>query len=162
LAASACRTGQCSKHEEPIQAITTSIPAVQKADTTEYVVDAFKLRRDAQTEDLLRKLPGVSVSHSPGMLNGITYATTSWPFGGGLAVGTNVSRDVDGHLSYNATYTASRNTLTQEAWSSYLTHSARLRSTLTFWEVIVLRNEASYTLRTGLTGGRTRTASFGR
>ena len=37
-------------------------PAVQKADTTEYVADAFKLHRDAQAEDLLMKLPGVSVS----------------------------------------------------------------------------------------------------
>ncbi|MBK7257490.1 MAG: TonB-dependent receptor [Ignavibacteriae bacterium] len=37
-------------------------PAVQKADTTEYVADAFKLHRDAQAEDLLMKLPGVSVT----------------------------------------------------------------------------------------------------
>ena len=73
--------------------------------------------------------------------------------GGGFGLGTNVSRDIDGHLSYNATYTTSRNTLTPNVKTSYLSHSARLRSTLTFWEIVVLRNEASYTLRTGLTGG---------
>jgi hypothetical protein len=95
-----------------------------------------------------------SISRSPGMLNDAAYATTSWSFGGGLAVGTNVSREVDGHLVYNATYTASRNTLTQDARASYLTQTATLRSTLTFWEVLVVRNQAAYTLRTGLTGGK--------
>lgn len=108
-------------------------------------------------EDLSSNLnlsTNASVSHSPGMLNDAVYATTSWSFGGGAAIGTNVSRDLDGHLSYNATYTTSRNTLTQNSQASYLTHTARLRSTITFWEILVLRNDASYVLRTGLTGGK--------
>ena len=95
-----------------------------------------------------------SFTRSPGMLNENAYATTSWSFGGGLSVGTNVSRDIDGHLSYNATYTTSKSTLTQNARTSYLSHTASLRSTLTFWEVVVVRNDASYILRTGLSGGK--------
>ena len=53
-----------------------------------------------------------SVGRSPGKLNETEYASTNWSFGGGLSIGTNVSREIDGHLSYNATYTTSRNTLT--------------------------------------------------
>jgi hypothetical protein len=95
-----------------------------------------------------------SVTHSPGMLNEIGYATTGWAIGGGLSIGTNVSREIDGHISYNATYTTSRSTLTENSRTSYLSHMARLRSTITFWEIVVWRNEASYTLRTGMTGGK--------
>jgi len=41
--------------------ISEAPPAIQKADTTEYFAGAFKTNRDATTEDLVGKLPGVSV-----------------------------------------------------------------------------------------------------
>ncbi|MDP4195953.1 MAG: outer membrane beta-barrel protein [Bacteroidota bacterium] len=36
-------------------------PAVQKGDTSEFNADAFKVNKDASTEDLIAKMPGVTV-----------------------------------------------------------------------------------------------------
>lgn len=36
-------------------------PAVQRGDTTDYNADAFKVNKDASTEDLVKKMPGVTI-----------------------------------------------------------------------------------------------------
>ena len=41
-----------------------AIPAQQKGDTTEYNSNAFKTNKDASTEDLVKKLPGVTVDNT--------------------------------------------------------------------------------------------------
>ncbi len=38
-------------------------PAVQKGDTTEYTAQAFKMNKDATAEDLVAKMPGVTVQN---------------------------------------------------------------------------------------------------
>ncbi len=38
-------------------------PAIQKGDTTEYIARAFKTNRDATAEDLLTKMPGITVDN---------------------------------------------------------------------------------------------------
>jgi len=38
-------------------------PAIQKGDTTEYSAGAFKTNPDASAEDLIRKMPGVTVDN---------------------------------------------------------------------------------------------------
>jgi hypothetical protein len=111
------------------------------------VILAFPFERLASNVNLS---PSASMTRSPGRMNDADYTTTSWTLGSGVALGTNVSRDIDGFISYNGSYTTIRNTLYPDARTSYFTHSASLRSTLTFWEFIVLRNDASYALRTGL------------
>ncbi len=39
-------------------------PAVQKGDTTEYNAGAFKMNRDASAEDLVTKMPGVTIDNT--------------------------------------------------------------------------------------------------
>ena len=99
-----------------------------------------------------------SLTRYPGKADNTEYSTTSWSVGGGLSLGTNVSRDLDGHISYNGTYTTSTNSLYPDVRTSYLSHSASLRSALTFWEFLVVRNQASYILRTGLSDAENQTS----
>jgi hypothetical protein len=99
-----------------------------------------------------------SLTRYPGEVDDTEYYTTSWSVGGGFSLGTNVSRDIDGHLSYNVTYTNSKNSLYPEVRTSYFSHSASLRSTLTFWEFLVIRNQGSYILRTGLSDAKNQTS----
>lgn len=92
-------------------------------------------------------------TRSPGLLDDQGYSTSTWTLGAGCAIGTNVSRELDGHLSYEGSYSRSRNTLTPDVTTAYLTHTVRFRSTVTLLDVVVMRNEVSYTGRTGLSGG---------
>ncbi|MFM2359971.1 MAG: hypothetical protein RLY16_1964 [Bacteroidota bacterium] len=43
------------------EVVVTAMPIIIKEDTIEYRADAFKVKENATTEDLLKKLPGVSV-----------------------------------------------------------------------------------------------------
>jgi hypothetical protein len=94
-----------------------------------------------------------SLRRAPGQIDDVEYSTMTWTLGGGVALGTNVSREIDCHISYNGTSTTSRNTIYPDLTSSYFSHSVSLRSTLTFWDILVVRNEASYILRTGFSDG---------
>ncbi|MEI6059357.1 MAG: TonB-dependent receptor [Bacteroidota bacterium] len=41
----------------------TAIRAEQKGDTTQYNADAFKVTKDANTEDLIKKMPGITIEN---------------------------------------------------------------------------------------------------
>ncbi|MBK7029924.1 MAG: outer membrane beta-barrel protein [Bacteroidales bacterium] len=41
----------------------TAVRAEQKGDTTQYNADAFKVTQDASTEDLIKKMPGITVEN---------------------------------------------------------------------------------------------------
>jgi hypothetical protein len=44
-----------------VQIVDKLLPVVQKGDTSEYQADAFKTRKDASAEELVSKMPGISV-----------------------------------------------------------------------------------------------------
>lgn len=45
--------------------IVANVPqAIQKGDTTEFNADAFKVNKDASTEDLVKKMPGVTIDNN--------------------------------------------------------------------------------------------------
>ncbi|GHT66664.1 collagen-binding protein [Bacteroidia bacterium] len=48
---------------EEVQVHGTAVRAAQRGDTTEFNADAYKVTQDATTEDLLKKLPGVTVEN---------------------------------------------------------------------------------------------------
>ena len=68
-------------------------------------------------------------------------------------VGSNISPDVDFTLSYNGTYTISRNSLQTTSNGDYYTHTAGVKINLTFLGGMVLRNEVNNSLSTGLAQG---------
>lgn len=45
-----------------VEVVAEVLPVVQNADTTEFNADAFKKNKDSDTENLLSKMPGVTVS----------------------------------------------------------------------------------------------------
>jgi hypothetical protein len=95
----------------------------------------------------------IAFSRSPGAVNGVTNLTTNWTFSPGVVIASNVSESVDFTISYTGNYTIARNSLQTSLDANYFTHIGALRSTLTFWEDLVLRNEMSHTLTTGLSEG---------
>jgi hypothetical protein len=46
---------------EEVQVTGTAVRASQRGDTTDFNADAYKVTQDATTEDLLKKLPGVTI-----------------------------------------------------------------------------------------------------
>ncbi|HTE12532.1 MAG TPA: outer membrane beta-barrel protein [Chitinophagaceae bacterium] len=50
-----------SKELEGVTVIAKTPPAQQKADTIQYNANAFKVNPDATTEDLIKKMPGITV-----------------------------------------------------------------------------------------------------
>ncbi|GHT16173.1 collagen-binding protein [Bacteroidia bacterium] len=48
---------------EAVQVQATGVRATQRGDTTEFNADAYKVAQDATTEDLLKKLPGITVEN---------------------------------------------------------------------------------------------------
>ena len=60
------------------------------------------------------------------------------------------SSDVDVSLSYTGNYTSTKNTILSSYDNTYYTHTAGLRSTLTLWDVLVLRTDATNRYYNGL------------
>ena len=50
-----------AKNLKDVEIVGKTPQAVQRGDTTDYNADAFKVTRDATTEDLIKKLPGVTI-----------------------------------------------------------------------------------------------------
>ncbi|MDR3188873.1 MAG: carboxypeptidase-like regulatory domain-containing protein, partial [Prevotellaceae bacterium] len=48
---------------EAVQVTGNAVRATQRGDTTEFNADAYKVSQDATTEDLLKKMPGVTVEN---------------------------------------------------------------------------------------------------
>src|SRR5664279_4252951 len=53
-----------SQRLETVKIIANVPQAIQKGDTTEFNADAFKVNKDASTEDLVKKMPGVTIDNA--------------------------------------------------------------------------------------------------
>ena len=96
---------------------------------------------------------GFTYTRTPGRINSTSSVTNACAITGGAVVGSNISPDVDFTLSYNGTYTISRNSLQTTSNGDYYTHTAGVKINLTFLGGMVLRNEVNNSLSTGLAQG---------
>ncbi len=93
---------------------------------------------------------GVTYSITPGLINGVKNTADVTSANGGFVLSSNISPEVDFTISYNGSYNISRNSIQSADNQKYYTHTAGLRSTITFWEGIVWTNDIANTLYSGL------------
>jgi hypothetical protein len=96
---------------------------------------------------------GITFSRTPAMLNSVRSVGNAIALTEGFVMGSNISEDFDFTISYSGNYTISRNTLQPGTNSNYYSHSASLRWVWTFLKGIVLRNDVTNALTSGLASG---------
>lgn len=61
---------ETARQLKEVQVVGKAPTAQQKGDTLQYNASAFKVNRDAQTEDLIRKMPGVTIQNGQVQVQG--------------------------------------------------------------------------------------------
>lgn len=93
---------------------------------------------------------GYTFSQTPGLINNVENITSTSGINAGVVVSSNISEDLDYTLSYSGNYNISRNSLQEELDNNYYYHNSGLKFNATFWESLVLRNELTNMLYSGL------------
>lgn len=97
---------------------------------------------------------GATYNRTPGVLNGmVSDANTIGP-SAGLVIGSNISQDFDFTISYMGNYNFAMNSQqTTTGNGNYYSHTASLKWVWEFWNGIVLNNQLSNAVTTGLAQG---------
>jgi hypothetical protein len=96
---------------------------------------------------------GVTASQTPGLAGQIETLAHTTVFSDGVGLSSNISENVDFSLSYTASYNVARNGGDANQNSNYYSHVAGLKLNLIGWRGIVLRNELTHNLVSGLAPG---------
>ena len=92
----------------------------------------------------------LSYMRTPSMINGQTNFANSYTMGGGVDLSSNVSRNVDFTLSYNANYNIVENTMRPQLDNTYYLQTTGARFSFIFLENWVWRSDISYLMYRGL------------
>lgn len=93
---------------------------------------------------------GGSFSRSPTQLQGRTNVSSTYGIRSGAVLASNVSPNLDFTVSYQGTYTIARSTLSTSSTGDYFTHSAALRLNATVGPGVVIRQELTHNLQSGV------------
>jgi len=93
---------------------------------------------------------GLTYSKTPGLINGVVNKANVYSLTPGFVLGSNITEKIDFTLSYTANFNINRNTIQTELDNNYYTHRAGMRFNWIFWQGIVIRNEMSNMLYSGL------------
>jgi hypothetical protein len=96
---------------------------------------------------------GITFARTPGLVNSARNIANATTLSQGIVLGSNISPDFDFTVAYTGSYNLARNTLQADANSNYYSHTASIKWTWTFWEGIVLRNDVTNVLTSGLAAG---------
>jgi hypothetical protein len=96
---------------------------------------------------------GITYARTPGSVNNVLSVSNSVSPTFGFVIGSNISEDFDFTISYAGSYTIARNTIQPSTNSNYYSHTASLKWVWTFWKEIVLNNQLSNVLTSGLAQG---------
>lgn len=100
---------------------------------------------------------GFNYTRTPGIINNISNLSNEYDFSEGLVLGSNISKKVDFTLSYTANIDRVVNQIQPELNNHYFYQTAQLNFSLTFWRGIVLRNDLTQQLYTGLSSSYNQT-----
>ena len=92
----------------------------------------------------------IAYTRTPSMINAQTNLASTLLSGGGLSVSSNISRNIDFTLSYNANYTMVENSIRPALDNNYFTQSTGLRTSFIFAKNWVWRSDASHIMYRGL------------
>jgi hypothetical protein len=93
---------------------------------------------------------GLTYNKTPGLINGILNRADVYGLSPGIVIGSNITENLDFTISYTANFNISKNTIQKDLNNNYYTHNAGMRFNWIFWQGIVIRNEMSNRLYSGL------------
>jgi hypothetical protein len=93
---------------------------------------------------------GGSFTSTPALINGATNRTRTWALRSGAVLSSNISERLDFTLSYQGTWNLSRSDLTDGGSGDYYTHGIGLRFNAVAGPGIVLRQELTHNLQSGV------------
>jgi hypothetical protein len=96
---------------------------------------------------------GITFARTPGLVNKVLSVSNSVSPSLGFVIGSNISEDFDFTISYAGNYTIGRNSIQPSTNSNYYSHTASVKWVWTFWKGIVLNNQVSNALTSGLAEG---------
>ncbi|HTL82220.1 MAG TPA: TonB-dependent receptor, partial [Bacteroidia bacterium] len=94
-----------------------------------------------------------SITHTPGLINDIQNNNDNLNFGPGLTLSSNISDAIDFTLAYSGTYNINNNSLPSQVNSSYFTHTATFKTTITLKKKFVMNTSLDQYFYTGLGQG---------
>lgn len=96
---------------------------------------------------------GFNYTRTPGVINGIQNISNVYNLNPAFVLGSSISEDIDFTLSYSANFNIAKNTAQSASDNNYFSHTAGVKLNWIFWQGIVVKNEMTNTLYSGLTGG---------
>jgi hypothetical protein len=141
---------------------TTIAPGVVLAQGSQYSrpvnLDGFWSARSFMTAGLptgvlksnVNVNAGYSLTHSPGLLNGIRNVSDTHTITGGAVIGSNISEKVDFTFTYALNYNISRNTVYTDLDANYLYHRTGARINLLFGKSWVFNTDLNAIQYSGL------------
>lgn len=96
---------------------------------------------------------GFSYSKTPSVINSVKNSTDSYSTSAGLVVASNVSKNVDFTLNYNANYVTATNDIQPTLNTNYYNGLAGGKIQLLFWESLVIASDINYSHYIGLGDG---------
>ena len=96
---------------------------------------------------------GFSYAKTPGQVNYQKNIANSYTYNGGLVIASNISQYIDFNVSYNASFTNTKNQLTTAANTNYVTQTAGAQLNLLSKKGWFVQNDISNTSYSGLSAG---------
>ncbi|MFM8558808.1 MAG: outer membrane beta-barrel protein, partial [bacterium] len=96
---------------------------------------------------------GATYGRTPTLVNGETNLNHTWALRTGTVLASNISQNLDFTLSYQGSYNITRSSLTTNTTGDYYAHTIGFRITAVTPQRIVIRQEASHSLQTGVAEG---------
>jgi hypothetical protein len=96
---------------------------------------------------------GVTYMRTPGMLNNVLSDANTIGPSAGFVIGSNISQDFDFTISYMGNYNFAMNSQQTTGTGNYYSHTASLKWVWEFWNGIVMNNQLSSQVTSGLAQG---------
>jgi len=93
---------------------------------------------------------GINYNHTPGLFDNQSNFSNSYSLNGGLLAGSNISKNLDFSVSYNANYTLVKNTVQTKSDNSYFTHATSVKINWITGTGLVLNSDVTHTSYMGL------------
>ena len=93
---------------------------------------------------------GITLNHTPTMINDVLNYSNSYATNGGIYIGSNISPQLDFSIGYNGNYTVVKNTVQKQSDNNYFSHTGTLRVNWILLKRFVINSEISHTLYNGL------------
>lgn len=93
---------------------------------------------------------GLTYNHTPTIINDLANISNSYAINGGAFIGSNINKNIDFSLGYNAGYTIVKNTVQAQSDNNYFTHTITAKANYIIKERIVFNTDLNQVLYKGL------------